>query len=83
MIPNDYLIIEDNVTFKQEVLQKFMKNKKYHVDTRYTDFLDIIVLLEMECLKNMIYKVVQEAISRDLADFVYNYFLLKGKLYII
>ena len=38
MIPNDYLIIEDNVTFKQEVLQKFMKDKKYYVDTRYTDF---------------------------------------------
>ena len=38
MIPNDYFIIEDNVTFKQEVLQKFMKDKKYYIDTRYTDF---------------------------------------------
>ena len=28
----------------------------------------------------MIYKVVQEAISKDLADFVYNYFLLKRQV---
>jgi len=34
----------------------------------------------MECLKNMIYKVIQEAISRDLANFVYNYFLLKRQV---
>ena len=34
----------------------------------------------MECLKNMIYKVIQEAISKDLANFVYNYFLLKRQV---
>ena len=28
----------------------------------------------------MIYKVIQEAISRDLANFVYNYFLLKRQV---
>ncbi len=38
MIQGDYLIVEDNDKNKQEIIQNFMKNKKYQVDTRYTDF---------------------------------------------
>jgi cephalosporin hydroxylase len=38
MIQGDYLIVEDNDETKQEIIQNFMKNKTYQVDTRYTDF---------------------------------------------
>ena len=38
MIQGDYLIIEDNNKAKQKIIKNFMKNKKYQVDTRYTDF---------------------------------------------
>ena len=38
MISGDYFVIEDTTAKKQKVITDFLKNEKYFIDTRYTDF---------------------------------------------